>query len=108
MPKATIWIREENKQVWENLNDKSDWINYHLTEKRTAGEAFDDKFRQAAKSGVIAQPKPIVSVNQLPAQDNTKWKTMAVDRNQAVSKANYCEHGQTKGACLWKGCKYGR
>ena len=28
---ANIWIRKENEETWKSIQDKSDWLNKHLS-----------------------------------------------------------------------------
>lgn len=79
MPKVTIWIREENEETWKSLVNRSEWVNWHLTEKRTAGEA-----------------------SELPKA------TIKVEGFKPLKAKDLCPHYQPKGLCLVKGCKYGR
>lgn len=36
MAKATIYIRVENQDEWDNIEDKSQWVNVRVKREKTA------------------------------------------------------------------------
>ena len=80
MPHANIWIRRENWDSWVAEENKSELVNGLLAQ-------YYDKSVRYAKQG--APGKPAVELG-----------------NSKTGYKDYCEHGQPKGKCLWKGCKF--
>lgn len=106
---TTIYIRKENKEVWKNLVNKSDWVNWHLTEKRTSGsgtplEAKDDEAIKAAHTALKKAKVPtedrvvgfVVDDPDEPLEPQVQRLTRPLQE--------YCKHGFAKGFCK-KGCK---
>lgn len=77
MARANIYIRKENEEAWEGLLDKSEWVNYHLTERSTKGET-----------------SPIDTLNEID------------EIIEEVDSKDYslCKHDAVKGMCK-KGCR---
>ena len=78
MPHANIWIRKENEEAWESIQEKSEWLNDIL-------------------SGLGSEaPKPKNFVSQA-----------KVDKSTKTSLRDYglCEHGAGPRLCLQKKCR---
>ena len=63
--RANIWIREENVEEWEKLVNKSEWVNWHLDEKRTKGGSSD----------LGGEPLEPIVRQELPAEPTERPKT---------------------------------
>lgn len=90
MPHANIWIRRDNYEKWENIPDKSNWLNTLLENSQDTSEYGAVKDTPVGKMTTVLSETvpPITTGDKLPK--------------------SLCEHGQVKGQCFQKGCKFGR
>lgn len=84
--RANIYIRKENEEEWEKLKDKSEWVNWHLTEKRTKGETSEEAL-------------PMHAVDE--DDEGPGLKPPSVSR----AAQRFCEHGAAVGFCKFKSCR---
>jgi hypothetical protein len=85
MPRTTVYIRNDDLAKWKLIENKAELIS------------------QAINRSVIT---PLLKEN---GQIKTVQEVIAPEpspKPQKAKKDPYCEHGQLKGECLWKGCKY--
>ncbi len=43
MPKVTIWIREENKEIFSAIKDRPEWLHVVINHPMTTTEMYLDK-----------------------------------------------------------------
>lgn len=94
MPHANIWIRKEDEEKWERIPNKSEFIHIVLNGPTS-------EMRKVTQELADIQAKVPIVVNE---------KTARAIRKNAVDNqpTQVCEHFQSKGSCLQKGCKYSR
>lgn len=109
MPHANIWIRKENQEEWDKLVDKSDWVNWHLTEKRTKGVSeksqplsSPDLKRQQPTQNLRPSPKTMVisSSEVTPTKENPGQLKEVTPRDIGA-----CEHWAGPRMCKEPKCK---
>lgn len=88
MPKVSFYLRNEDVEAWKAIDKKTAWVHEHLTTRLFPKTAMLKGFSNVPDGTVVNLRAPIP-----PTDFNDK---------------NYCEHGQLKGQCLQKKCKYGR
>lgn len=85
--RANIYIRKENEEVWDNLVDKSDWVNWHLAAKRTKGAT--KKNRGAA---------PDIKIEHTP-KDTNPFVGLAKDLCKHGAHPKLCKHAKPGKEC---------
>lgn len=90
MPKATVYIRNEDWDRWQALQNKADFIHEALKGTR------EKEAKQPRKSG------PSHPTARYVYSDGVKYDT------KKPSKKGLCEHSQPKGQCLNPKCKHSR
>lgn len=89
-----IWIRKENEAKWEEIMDKSEWIN-----ERLSVTVVSDRLAKEIRKGK----------NPIPIQEGDMTELKAPVNDIAVARAvsqlpGVCKHGAAKGFCKF-GCK---
>jgi len=94
--RVNVWIRKENEQVWQDMTNKSEWLNEMLVRETTPLKAMPR----------ISKPvtEALKDVETLEPDFTTPRRVL----ENLPKPTAYCEHGQLKGQCLQKKCKYGR
>lgn len=118
MPRVNIYIRNEDYDKWQAINDKPSWIAINLNggvlPLRLLPEFLDKaKFDDSHTIGQLkdyikeqlAKPKPAFRYT---TKDKVHVIRTPQDDGTHKVEVNLCEHYQPKGQCLVKGCKFGR
>lgn len=105
MPHVNIWIRKEDVDNWNSIDNKADWLHFHLhkgvkviTNNSDGSGKIENLTKEpkdnweGSNSAEIFKMDPVIPNNI---------------RAPKPVPTNECEHGQSKGNCLWKGCKFG-
>lgn len=131
MPHANIWIKLANKEVWDSIDKKSDWINNQLASKKVslsdiASPKPSPKAQEAVKKALVEANLEMVKVGYAasqpdPVKDEIRYApvlpvSMAeAAKYQGISllkpkSSKVCKvHGlglDSRGRCLQKGCKF--
>jgi hypothetical protein len=99
---ATIYIRKENQARWDEIKDKSAWVNAYL-EKSPPNSKVLAEGLEPVSTPIIPKTTPVKQVKTVDVLIDGLEK--AIKEHTPVCKI----HGirlDARGRCLQKGCKY--
>lgn len=106
MPRKDIWVRKEDLEKWNAIENKPRWLHGHLNKESgnlysSAGiKAIGEQFLSLGRTS----QEVIISI----INEKGKHIPLNTPEGQKAEKrlnASLCEHYQPKGKCLVKGCK---
>jgi hypothetical protein len=88
MPHANIWIRKDDWELWEKVENKSEFISRALNPPTP--KSITEPIKPRPQNNFFTESKPIVK--------------------QAKSNFSFCKNGhpipEGRDSCMGKGCKY--
>lgn len=106
MPRVNIYIRKEDEEKWGAIENKPEWLHDNLNKHEPDVYFLSPK---VAKE----HPELVAEFDKLATLVDDSTETVKVGKlfrtnYEGTDKEEVCEHYQTKGECLVKGCKYNK
>lgn len=104
---STIYIRKENESRWENITDKSAWVNAMLEKSPPNSKVIAEQLEPPAEEikgddlWPTTNEKPDIKPKEAVASAS-RGSESATPKNS--NDVEFCKHNAVKGMCK-KGCK---
>jgi len=112
---ANIYIRKDNEDIWESMEDRSDWVNRKLAEEKNGTlKPFKRVVNPVFTDGKVLTPAPYntpIVLNNDQVKELKQGKAITGPLTQLTPRTTkVCKNGhpipEGRDKCLGKGCKY--